>query len=197
MNYLIILVLTVSSYLGIQLAEHLPFTFLFDTPQQCQGLILLSSNAPLDTPSGHPPKFIFQSNFLYWLGMTLVGKWMLSMFIPQAVIDKLPQSELNRIIKSIYFSALPVTKRSKGIEFDLFTSNPSINNDVPFDKLMSPTLIINAIDDPATRIEGARTLSRNIPHSSLVTFETGGHILIGQEANIKQAIRDFINSNAS
>ena len=165
--------------------------------QQCQGLILLSSNAPLDTPSGHPPRFIFQSNFLYWLGMTLIGKRMLSMFVTQAILDTLPQSELDQMVQSIYFSALPVTKRSKGIEFDLSTSNPSINNDVPFDKITSPTLIINAIDDPATRIVGARMLSRNIPHSSLVTFETGGHILLGQEDNIKQEIRNFINSNTS
>jgi pimeloyl-ACP methyl ester carboxylesterase len=171
--------------------------FAIRHPQQCQGLILVSSNAPLDTPTGHPPKFIFQSNFLYWLGMKLMGKWMLSMFVSQAVIDKLPQNELNRIIQAIYFSALPVTKRSKGIEFDLFTSNPSITNNVPFEKITSPTLIINAIDDPATRIEGARTLSRNIQHSSLVTFETGGHLLLGQEDNIKQKIRDFINSNTS
>ncbi|MCW4040476.1 MAG: alpha/beta hydrolase [Candidatus Bathyarchaeota archaeon] len=171
--------------------------FAIQYTQQCQGLILLSSNAPLDTPSGHPPMFIFQSNFLYWLGMTLVGKWMMSMFVPQTVLDTLPKSEQNRIIQAIYFSALPVTKRSKGIEFDLFTSNPSINNQVAFNKITSPTLIINAIDDPATRIEGAQTLSRNIPRSSLVTYKTGGHILLGQEDNVKQEIRDFIKSNTS
>jgi pimeloyl-ACP methyl ester carboxylesterase len=170
--------------------------FAIRHPQQCQGLILLSSNAPLDTPSDHPPKFIFQSNFLYWLGMTLVGKWMLSMFVPQAVLDTLSESELNRIVQSIYFSALPVTKRWKGIEFDLFTSNPSINNQIAFDKITSPTLIINTMDDPATRIEGAQTLSRNIPHSSLVTFETGGHLLLGQEDKIKQEIRTFISTHS-
>ena len=171
--------------------------FAIRHPQQCQGLILLSSNSPLDVLTGHPPKFIFHSNFLYWLGMKLVGKRMLSMFVPQTVLDTLPQSEIDQLVQSLYFSALPVTKRRQGIEFDLFTSNPSINNQVPFDEITSPTLIINAIDDPATRIEGARTLSRNIPHSSLVTFEAGGHVLIGQEDNIRQAIRDFINSNPS
>ena len=68
--------------------------FAIRYPQHCSGLILLSSNAPLDTPSGHPPKFVFQSNFMYWLAMTLVGKSMMTMFVPQAILDNLPKQEL-------------------------------------------------------------------------------------------------------
>ncbi len=72
----------------------------------------------------------------------------------------LPQQKINEIIDGIYFSALPITKRTKGILFDLFVSNPSINDELPFDSISSPVLIINSIDDPATLIEGARTLAK-------------------------------------
>ncbi|UCE96529.1 MAG: alpha/beta hydrolase [Candidatus Bathyarchaeota archaeon] len=170
--------------------------FAIRYPQNCSGLILLSSNAPLDNPSGHPPKFVFQSNFVYWFVMKLVGKSMMTMFVPKAILDSLPKQELNRIIEGVYFSALPVTKRTEGIVFDLSISNPSINNDVPFERIRSPTLIINAIDDPATLIEGARTLARNIPHSKLMTFDTGGHLLLGQEEEIRHHITKFINVHA-
>jgi len=134
--------------------------FAISYSQNCRGLILLSSNAPLDNPSGHPPKFVFKNNFLYWFVMKLFGKSMLKMFVPKTVLKNLPKHEIKRIIDGIYFSALPVTKRTEGILFDLFVSNPSINNEIPFDMISSPVLIINAIDDPATLIEGARTLSK-------------------------------------
>ena len=169
--------------------------FAISYSKNCRGLILLSSNAPLDNPSGHPPKFIFKSNFLYWFVMKLFGKSMLKMFVPKTVLKNLPKHEIKRIIGGIYFSALPVTKRTKGILFDLFISNPSINDELPFDSISSPVLIINSIDDPATLIEGARTLAKKIKNSTLLTFDTGGHLILGHEKEIKSQIRKFINNN--
>lgn len=169
--------------------------FAISYSQNCKGLILLSSNAPLDNPSGHPPTFLFKNNFLYWFVMKLFGKSMLTMFIPKTVLNNLPKNEIKRIIDGIYFSALPVTKRTKGIVFDLLVSNPSINNEIPFDSISSPVLIINSIDDPATLIEGARTLAKKIKNSTLLTFDTGGHLILGHEKEIKSQIRKFINNN--
>ena len=170
--------------------------FAISYAQNCSGLILLSSTAPLDNPSGHPPKFVFKNNFLYWFVMKLFGKSMLKMFVPKTVLKNLPKHEIKRIINEIYFSALPVTKRTEGILFDLFVSNPSINNELPFDGISSPVLVINAIDDPATLIEGARTLSKKIKNNNLLTFDTGGHLLLGHEEEIKNQIRKFIGMHA-
>ena len=169
--------------------------FAINYPKTCSGLILVSSNAPLDKSSGHPPKFVFKSNFLYWFVMKLIGKSMLGMFVPKNVLKKIPKQKINEIIDGIYFSALPITKRTKGILFDLFVSNPSINDELPFDSISSPVLIINSIDDPATLIEGARTLAKKIKNSTLLTFDTGGHLILGHEKEIKSQIRKFINNN--
>ena len=170
--------------------------FAIRYPKACRGLILVSSNAPLDTPSGHPPKFVFKSNFLYWFVMKLVGKSILKMFVPKNVIQNLSKQEINQIIDGIYFSALPVTKRTKGILFDLFVSNPSLNDDLSFDGISSPVLIINSIDDPATLIEGARTLASRIKTSNLLTFDTGGHLILGHEKEIRQKVSTFISQNS-
>ena len=167
--------------------------FAINYPKTCRGLILVSSNAPLDKPSGHPPKFVFKSNFLYWFVMKLIGKSTLKMFVPKNVIKNLSKQKINQIIDGIYFSALPITKRTKGILFDLFVSNPSISNKLPFDGISSPVLIINSIDDPATLIEGARTLARRIKTSELLTFDTGGHLILGHEKEIEYQIKKFID----
>ena len=167
--------------------------FAINYSQKCEGLILLSSNAPLDKPTGHPPIFIFKSNFLFWLIMKLLGKSMLTMFVPKNVIKNLSKQKVKQMVEKIYFTALPITKRTKGIIFDLFVSNPSIYDDLAFDQINSPTIIINAIDDPATLLEGARTLSKKIKNSNLVTFKTGGHLLLDHEDKIKNKIMKFVD----
>jgi pimeloyl-ACP methyl ester carboxylesterase len=170
--------------------------FAIKYPKTCKGLILVSSNAPLDTPIDHPPKFVFKSNFLYWFAMKLIGKSMLKMFVPKNVTKNLSKRETNQIIDGIYFSALPITKRTKGILFDMFVSNPSIKDELPFARVSSPVLIINAIDDPATLIEGARTLASRIKTSSLLTFDTGGHLILGHEKEIRKKVSEFISKNS-
>jgi pimeloyl-ACP methyl ester carboxylesterase len=167
--------------------------FAIKYPEKCKGLILVSSNAPLDGPSGHPPNFVWKSNFLYWFMMKLLGKSMLKMFVPKNVTKNLSKQEINQLIDGIYFSALPVTKRTKGILFDLLISNPSINKELALDVISSPVLIINSVDDPATLIEGARTLANRIKTSKLLTFESGGHLLLGHEKEIKGNIREFVS----
>ena len=77
--------------------------FAISYPQNCCGLILISSNAPIEKPSGHPPKFVFKSNFLYWFVMKLFSKNMLGMFVPKTVLKNLSKKEINRIIDGIYF----------------------------------------------------------------------------------------------
>ena len=120
---------------------------------------------------------------------------MLKMFVPKAVFKNLPKNEIKRLIEGVLFSALPVTKRTKGIIFDLFVSNPSISDKVPFDNIRSPTLILNAIDDSATLFEGARNLAGKIHGAKLVTYKSGGHLILGQEEEIKNQIRKFIEHN--
>lgn len=170
--------------------------FAINYPKACSGLILVSSNAPLDTSSGHPPKFVFKSNFLYWFAMKLLGKSMLGTFVPKNVLQTIPKQKIKEIVDGIYFSALPITRRTKGILFDLFVSNPSINGEIWFEGISSPVLIVNSIDDPATCIEGARTLANRIKTSSLLTFDTGGHLILGHEEEIRHGVREFISKNS-
>lgn len=165
--------------------------FAIKYPQICKCLILQSANAPLDYKPGAPPKFIFKSNFLYWIFLKLFGKMMFSMFVPKNIIKNLSRKEKNKLMDDVFFSVLPITKRTKGALFDTFVSNPSIK-DIPFDKISVPTMILNAIDDPATKIYGARLLAEKIPNSKLVEFETGGHLLFNQDKKVKEEIDKFL-----
>ena len=169
--------------------------FAIDYPRKCKGLILESSVVPGDT-NALPPKLfmeaVFGCNFLYWSTTRLFGKTLLKSFVPESVLRTKSNPEIKALIEKVFLSGLPMSRRTKGVLFDTYISNSSVNDKIPFENITSPTLIIHAIDDPAPPVEGARLISRIIPNCEIVTFETGGHILLNHEEEIKEKIHDFI-----
>jgi len=97
------------------------------------------------------------------------------------------------LVNNIFLAGFPISCRTKGVLFDTYISNTSINEDIPFETIKSPALVIHAIDDPAPPIEGARKISAIIPDCDLVTFEVGGHLILDHEQEIKNSIHLFIS----
>ncbi|NVM01026.1 MAG: alpha/beta hydrolase [Candidatus Helarchaeota archaeon] len=168
--------------------------FALRYPDRCVGLILLSSNVPSNETL--PPKpvmrMIFGSNYLYWKIVSTFSKTMLSMFIPKNVKSQLSDEKINKIINNILLAGLPIDQRTAGFINDMYISNPDINNEYPFSDIKIPTLIIHAIDNPAPPYEGAKKISKEMPNAKLVSFDTGGHLLIGHEKKIRKEIHNFI-----
>jgi pimeloyl-ACP methyl ester carboxylesterase len=56
-----------------------------------------------------------------------------------------------------------------------------------------PAVLVDyAKDDPAPPYAGAVLVSERIPNCRLVSVENGGHLLIGHEEEIRDAISKFI-----
>ncbi len=169
--------------------------FAIDSPEKCQGLILVSPNVPGNKKALPPRLFmslIFGIDFLYWPVIKLFGRYMLQMFVPVAVERALTKIQRGELIDEVFMASYPITRRTKGVLFDTYVSNPSINEGMAYDKIKSPALIIHAVDDPAPPIEGARILSKKIMNSKFVPFQTGGHLILNHENEIKDSIREFI-----
>ena len=168
--------------------------FALRHPNRCAGLILLSSNVP--SKETLPPKpvirMIFGSNYLYWKIVSTFNKTMLSMFIPKSVQVQLSDDKINKLTNSILLAGLPVAQRKAGFINDMYLSNPDINNEYPFSDVKIRTLIIHAVDDPGPPYEGAKKISKEMPNAKLVSFDTGGHLIIGHEKEIRKEIRNFI-----
>ena len=159
-------------------------------------MILQSSVVPGNTKA-LPPRFlmnaIFGSDFIYWSSVRLFGRSMSRMFIPKEVFTSLSEDEQQRLISDIYLSAMPISARTKGILFDMYVSNLSIDETFPFEEISVPVLVVHAKDDPAPPYAGAVLISNRIPGCRLVSVDTGGHLLIGHEEEIRDAVRDFIS----
>jgi pimeloyl-ACP methyl ester carboxylesterase len=74
----------------------------------------------------------------------------------------------------------------------MYVSNLAIDETFPFEEIAVPALVVHAKDDPAPPYSGAVMVSERIPGCKLVSVDTGGHLLIGHEEEIRDAIRKFI-----
>jgi len=169
--------------------------FAIDYPEKSKGLILVSSAVPWNEKALPPKLFmkaVFGSDFLYWATLKLFGKNMIQMFVPKSIYKQLSKTKRKSLISDIMFSGLPITNRTKGVLFDTYDSNPSIDKGLAFESINLPTLIIHAIDDPSPPFEGARRISIKISNSELLPFETGGHLILNHEEEIKRDIHNFV-----
>ena len=79
-----------------------------------------------------------------------------------------------------------------GAVFDMFVSNPDVNNGYPLEEIRVPVLIVNAIDDPLTLYKNAQSAAERISGAKLVTIEDGGHMMLGHEERVRAEIVAFL-----
>jgi hypothetical protein len=85
--------------------------------------------------------------------------------------------------------SLPITERTAGAIFDDTVSTPSVNN-LPFEQIKPPTLILQSVDDPREK-EGGSILAKRIPDNKYAEL-TGGHFLLRMETRVQNEIDTFI-----
>jgi pimeloyl-ACP methyl ester carboxylesterase len=134
---------------------------------------------------------VFGSSFVYWSAVKLLGGSMLAMFVPRSIRRQMSPADLAEIKRGILLSGLPVSRRTRGVLFDMYVSNPSIEGPIPFESIESPAILLHAEDDPSCLVAGARVLAERIPKSQLHTFASGGHLLLGHEEEIRALVRGF------
>lgn len=174
--------------------------FALKYPERCLGLILVSSNVPSESAPRLAPKalskVLFGSDLAYWLFVKLMGENMLPMIgAPKSITATLTQDQRAELLAGVIMGGLPISERTAGVINDMYLSNPDINRGYPFQAIKVPTLIISAKDDPLCLNTGAQAISEQIADSRLISFETGGHLLLGREQAVRQVIADFTRTS--
>jgi len=172
--------------------------FALRHPDRCSCLILIAPNAPGEVDVKPPPKPIasamYRSDFGFWL-MTEYFRGMVSsmMGVPKG-FELSPDQEA--AIDDVIATVLPVKPRADGALFDLFVSNPAVN-DLPLKEIAVPTLIVNAIDDPLALYENSRAMADRVPGATLLTIEDGGHMMLGHGEEVRNAVEAFLAKHAA
>lgn len=156
--------------------------FALDYPERVKGLILYCSAMPFtENPKEYlgymgPPEFLC-SNY----GMFLFSP----LFKPMMGMNS-----------STIYSMLPVSERKAGVVLDASINNPDMARNYdryPIESLQVPTLIFHAKDDKMASYEQAEKAVSRFPNHLFISFETGGHLMIGHSEEIKEAVVEFIN----
>lgn len=165
--------------------------FAIEYPERTHGLILLSSAVPGPVPDPIPP-LVAKHDFVYWAAVKAVPDSLLGMLMPKSVIQSMSKEDKAEAVGLTLLASMPISERTDGIRFDNEVTVPGIN-DVPFDQVRPPTLIFQAVDDPRENA-GGREMAERIPNSRYVGL-TGGHLLLGHQAEIRTAIAEFVETN--
>jgi len=168
-------------------------------PERCPALVLVVPMAWAPGCSPDPPSPFFErvlnaittSDFLYWSAtkvarMTLL-KTILGTPVP-AYRNAMPEERRNvdRMLESI----LLISKRAEGIRNDGVVSSGLTRYGL--EDLRVPTLVISAADDLYGTYERGRYTAEQIPNGRFVGFRTGGHLLLGHDAEVRARIRGFL-----
>lgn len=155
--------------------------FALDYPERTKGLILYCSAMPFkEKPEKYseyagPPAFLCNDY---------------AMFLISPLFEPIMGMEPSTI-----YSMLPVGDRKDGVILDASVTNPDMArnfNSYQIESLQVPTLIFHAKDDKLASYEDTTNVLSRFPNCKFISFETGGHLMVGHSEEIETAVSDFI-----
>jgi pimeloyl-ACP methyl ester carboxylesterase len=111
--------------------------------------------------------------------------------VPPQLFASSPQDEQNRVMQ-IVRSIQPLSRRFPGINID---SNPDLSRP-SLEHITVPTLVISARDDLFNTLPAAEFAASSIPKAKLVVYQSGGHLLVGRQQEVRAVIKDFLAKQA-
>ncbi len=173
-------------------------------PDRVSALVLLSPDAPGEVYMTLPPRFVFdvlfRSDFFFWVLITFFKKQMqtLMSLVPK---DTVPTPQDAALVDRVMVGDLPTSRRMDGIVFETYVYEDDFNTFVtpaspyPLSQIGTPTLVINAADDPISLPVNVRALAEQMPNAQLYVVPDGGHLLFGHTDEVKDEIARFLNHN--
>ncbi|HJP67382.1 MAG TPA: alpha/beta hydrolase, partial [Sphingomicrobium sp.] len=172
-------------------------------PERVSALILLvprtyhptqAVGADESVPSQAVLKLVEASaDFLFWLAMRVSrGSVVRFLGVPPEVEANASQQERERVTQ-IMQSILPLSARVAGIEVD----GRAKMEPWPLERLSVPVLIISAEDDLYKTLPGARLTAEGIPGAELRILKKGGHLMVGQQAQVRDWTEAFLRRTGS
>ncbi|MBS0123278.1 alpha/beta fold hydrolase [Thetidibacter halocola] len=172
-------------------------------PDRCSHLVLIVPAANL---TGRDPvaftamqrvavERVLTSDTWFWGFATLAPNMALRTLLATdpALLDRVSPEERRRgdLIRE---GLTPIGRKVDGLRNDgVWTGTPT---QTAFEDIAAPTLILSCEDDLFGTAETARLLAGRMPDARLIVYPEGGHIWLGHDGDLTQAIRDFITGTS-
>jgi pimeloyl-ACP methyl ester carboxylesterase len=173
-----------------------PIELALRYPERVSALVLVVPVAPGPAAAAPPEpliRLLFSSDFPFWL-LTTYAPSTLPIGVPKGLVSTpADRAEVAATMRTL----APAAPRGAGFRFDALVSNKAINAGYRFDDVAAPTLVVAASDDRLGSFDNARALAAMIPGARFRPVDRGGHLLVGQSAELGREITDFLRQHAA
>ena len=186
--------------IGVSAGAPSAMQFCLRHPQRCSalGLIVPLAYAPQSTtPEDRPASVetmlnaIAASDFVFWSATRVAHSALLKTILGTPVENyRNATPDERRGVDEMLRSILPISRRVKGIWNDSTVSSTLTR--YALEDIHVPTLIISAEDDLYGTYERGRYTAEQIHDAKFVGFPTGGHLLVGHEADVRSQIASLM-----
>jgi 2-hydroxy-6-oxonona-2,4-dienedioate hydrolase len=173
-------------------------------PHRTAALVLLVPATFVPRPEGGPSlrapavtrhlaASALRSDFLFWAIRRAVPNLMIRGLLasPPELVARAEDRERARVA-AILDALLPISERRLGLLNDAKVT--SHLERYPLERIAVPTLAISVADDLFGTYDAARYTAGQIPGARFIGYPRGGHIFVGRQAEITDAIREFLRS---
>ena len=173
-------------------------------PERVSALVLVVPIAwkPGDVAESAPPVSdakdawllrLLGSDFLYWSALQLARDQVFRHVLatPPALIHAADAAEQARV-DALAERVLPVSMRAHGLRDD--TRLGKSLRPVALETIRVPTLAISARDDGFGTHAGAAYTAGRIPGARFIGYDSGGHLLVGRDAAVRDAIVGWLRA---
>ncbi len=170
-------------------------------PEKVQALILLvpgtyAPDSPVAVNSSRGSRFAFWlvnvgADFVWWTLEKLAPDVLIRFIgVPPALVYASPKDDQDAVMSTVR-SIEPLSRRFPGVNID---STPELHR-LPLESVTVPSLVVSARDDLFNTLPAAEFAAGLIPGAKLVIFETGGHLMVGHQREVRDLVRDFLAAN--
>jgi pimeloyl-ACP methyl ester carboxylesterase len=167
-------------------------------PDKVAALILIvpgtySPTSPVRIEESRGSRFVFWlvnngADFAWWATEKLAPSVLIRFIgVPPELAAAAPKAGQDRVMYVVR-SIQPLSLRMPGINID---SIPDLH-ELPLEKISAPTLVISTRDDLFNTAPAAEFAASRIPGAKLIVYETGGHLLVGREEEVRSEVRSFL-----
>ena len=185
-----------AAIVGLSIGGPSAMLFALRHPDRCSALVLqsaVSKTTPKRSKTDWFYNILFRYDFLYWVVSVTLKNLLFKKFgVEPSVLTSLTQDE-KRLAEEALSIFHPASQRLPGIRNDQKATISDKQYDL--DKINLPTLVLHAADDCLVDFDFAQYAHAHIPHSELITFPSGGHMLLGQQERYRMVVASFLKDH--
>jgi len=185
-----------AAIIGLSIGGPSALLFALRHPDRCSALVLVSAISKTMAKRPKSDWFfntLFSSDFIYWVVSHAFKKTLFKKFgVDPAVLKSLAQDE-KKWADEVLHIFHPASRRYPGIRNDQKATISDKQYDL--DRINLPTLILHALDDGLVGYDFATYAHAHIPDSELITFQSGGHLVLGQDKQYREVVAGFLKKH--